>query len=137
MCVCVGGFILLNHTPIFKWFMIRLVLYNGHQKDVCCNDIRLRIQDVDIILGLKVNTIDMTYVITIFIMTSSNICISNSICKLIIPLSVVCNCWPNCIVFVPTQQPKFYMELEVPTIGPHTYSMNSNLFIYFGTRRQN
>ena len=30
--------------------MIRLVVYNGHQKDMYCNDIRLHVQDVDIIL---------------------------------------------------------------------------------------
>ena len=39
----VGVVTLLIHTPLFKWYMIRLVVYNGHQKDMYRNDIRLRV----------------------------------------------------------------------------------------------
>ena len=47
--------IIRNWTPIFKWYMARLVGKNGHQKDMCYNEIGLCAQNKDIIVGFAAN----------------------------------------------------------------------------------
>ena len=44
----------LNQTPIFEWYMARLVVKNGHQKDY--NEIGLCAQNEDIIPGFAADT---------------------------------------------------------------------------------
>jgi hypothetical protein len=42
---------LLNQMPKFELYMARLVVKNGHPKDMCHNKIRLCAQNIDTILG--------------------------------------------------------------------------------------
>ena len=55
---------LLNQTPLFEWYIARLVLENRHSKDTCHNDIGLCAQNIDTFLGSIVNTFVRVYVFT-------------------------------------------------------------------------
>ena len=76
----------LNWTPIFEWFMARLVIKKAHQNDICYDAIGLCGQHVDIILVSTMNTIGGTCRITqrkrIFSFTSCNFYISTLILEL-------------------------------------------------------
>ena len=76
----------LDRTPIFKWYMARLVVKNGHQNDTCYYEIGLHSQNIDTILGQHLTHLGGVYVIIkgdkIFTLTSYNFCISIPIPKL-------------------------------------------------------
>ena len=46
---------LLIQTPIFEWYMARLVITNGHANHACYKEIGQCAQNIDTILGSIVN----------------------------------------------------------------------------------
>ena len=50
-------------TPMFEQYMTRLVIKIEHQKDICSDEIDLRAQNKDTILGSVLNSIGRAYVI--------------------------------------------------------------------------
>ena len=48
---------LFDWTPIFEWYMTKPVLENGHQNDICYDEIGLCAQYIDTIVGSIVNTL--------------------------------------------------------------------------------
>ena len=47
----------LNLSPIFEWWAVRPRTKNGHHKDLCSEESRLRAQNLSTILGSIVNII--------------------------------------------------------------------------------
>ena len=46
---------IITSKPIFEWYVVRCGSKNGHQKDICLKEIRLRVQNMPIALNLIVN----------------------------------------------------------------------------------
>ena len=55
---------LLNQTPKCEWYMTMLLVMNVNQIDICYDEIGLCAQNIDTILGSRINTIGSTCVIT-------------------------------------------------------------------------
>ena len=49
--------IYLNPTPIFEWWAVKCRTKNGHHKNLCLKESRLRAQNLSTILGSIVNII--------------------------------------------------------------------------------
>lgn len=45
-----------NWPPIFEWYVVRVAVKNGHQKDMCYDDLKLCGQNLNTILGSIGNT---------------------------------------------------------------------------------
>lgn len=45
-----------NWPPIFEWYVVRVAVKNGHQKDMCNDDLKLCGQNLNTILGSIGNT---------------------------------------------------------------------------------
>ena len=58
----------------------------------------------------------------IFTLTSYNVCILNLILKLLVIIFVIPDCQSDETIPDPIQQPKLFVEVEVLTIGPHTFT---------------
>lgn len=58
--------ILLTHTPILvcMWYMARFRVKNGHQTNMSHDEIGTCALEIDIVIGLVVNTIRRVYAIT-------------------------------------------------------------------------
>ena len=54
----------LMQTLAFEWYATRLVVQNRDWKAMCCEEIGLSIQNEDVILGSKLNTVGKVYVIS-------------------------------------------------------------------------
>ena len=54
-CGSVGWYLFEVSSPMFKWYMTRLVVVNGHQIDKCYNKNGLCAQNIAFILGSVVN----------------------------------------------------------------------------------
>ena len=58
----------------------------------------------------------------IFTLTSYNVCILYLIQKLVVTIFMIRDCQPDETIPDPIQQPNLFVELEVLTIGPHTFT---------------
>lgn len=83
---------------VFQWYVARLVVKNGHEKDMCTNEIGLFAQNKDAILVSIVNTMGRGLCANmvrkrIFTLESYKLCIPTPIfLKLDFTTFTICNC---------------------------------------------
>jgi hypothetical protein len=56
--------IAIGCTSMFEWYVVRHGYKNGHLEDMCSEDVGLRLQNMQAILGSLVNMIGGTYTTT-------------------------------------------------------------------------